>query len=596
MDENLDDAINRIINYTNDNNCKKIVEKTIRKYREIDAKIGRKNSLSEEVYQSLLWVAETTRSSSSIEEAAKCFLLDDVISIPKKYNGNVLSEVFENLTTVISDTVRENQDLERVKKYVNWVSNGWISKLLLFVSEFPGNGNVKIQSDIFSLIGSFKDISAADLDKFNEFALYINRKRKLTLEKKLEFLLLLKSLIYSKKEECVKKLVEDGIKPLKKIVEDNLGIKLSSTFYTLNCGARFVKDVNRDSNIQFLLRRCSEFGSIKKWLFQDEVSKNVIKELESKGFDVNLYVASGKIISQKKTSGVFSENLAEIMRRLVIEVVGSKRSNILPKISIPRKRPGGIFKRIKNDYFLALNQDREAIGRVLKTLEELIIKGFEGRKMPRSTLQILNYIKSFRLVLTYGGTFTYKGAKVTARVWKRKIPDDLYDSHEICCCWFLPRGEMNEIPLFVMDPKTTMLQFSIQGLTNPVSVAFFYAGAVNKEPALLVDTWEGGPLVYSALGQERMKDFVLEAMKKFAKKAGVKKLLIFANPTYGRAKEFINYLKDKGLRAEKVHFEAIDVEDSVLKAYSQGNKHHSTDAFHLNPLKGDIETFVINLV
>ena len=147
----------------------------------------------------------------------------------------------------------------------------------------------------------------------------------------------------------------------------------------------------------------------------------------------------------------------------------------------------------------------------------------------------------------------------------------------------------------MVDPKTTILQFNVQGLDSPISIAFLYAGIVGNEPALLVDTWEGGGLVYSALGQEKMKDFALDSMKKFAKKVGAKKLLIFANPNYSRAREFVNYLRDKSFRPQEVRFESIDTEDTILKTYSKGNKHHYTDTFGMNPMKGKIQAYVFEV-
>lgn len=85
-------------------------------------------------------------------------------------------------------------------------------------------------------------------------------------------------------------------------------------------------------------------------------------------------------------------------------------------------------------------------------------------------------------VIVHGGTATHKGAKI----WKRKFPDDMYDSDDLRCCIFLPNGEKNEIPLFIMDPKTTLIQFYIQGIDNHVSVAFVYAGFLDNKPSILI--------------------------------------------------------------------------------------------------------------
>jgi hypothetical protein len=587
MNENFNsnDIIDRIIAYTNDEKCGEIVEKAMKKYNEIDSSFN--SNLFNEVYQSLLHVAEETKDFNSVVVAAKCYLSDYVLSIPQKYRGNALSEVFANTAWIIE----EHCKMELTKKYVEWVSNGWMSRLLNFISEFPGNGNLRLERDIYSLLS----IDVNSLEKFDEFAAKINRKR-LPLEKKIEVLSVLRDVINTKRDEFAGSLVNNQTNVLKEVVESELGTKLSNTTYSLKCGVRFLQNLKKDPNLQFLLKKDLEHGSVRKWLADDEVSKNVMNEMKHKGFNPNLYVASGELISQRTTNGMFSQNPVEILKRIVIEIVGSRRENTLPTVSIYGHSPGQIFKVIKNDYQSAIqNQDKDTIKKVLKNLKDIIEKTYDKRRMPKYVLHALNNIYGLEFVLENGGALTFRGAKVRAKVWKRKIPEDLYDSEELWCCLFLPDGDKNEIPLFVMDPKVTLLQFTIQGLNNPISIAFFYAGMVDGQPALFVDTWEGGGLVYSALGQEKMKEFALDSMQKFAKKAGAKKLLIFSDPSYSRAREFVNYLRDKEFEIKKVNFEAVDPEDSILKKYSKSNKHHYTDAFGTNPIKGKLNAFVFEI-
>lgn len=580
---NLNEIIDNIIRHTDNQNCRAVVEKTINKYFEINSPV--KIEIFNEVFQSLLWVAEKTRDSNNVNAAAQCYLSDDVISILDKYKGNALRNIFSGVVV----TIESNLKLELIRKYIQWVNNGWISKLLNFVSEFPGNGNLKLEQDVYSLL----DMDVNNLEKFDEFALKINRK-KLPIEKKVELLSILMDIVRINREDYAYNLLDNRIDDVKKHVEAELGTKLSKTNYSLRCGVKFLEDLKKDPNAEFLLKKQFDHNKIKNWIFSDAVTKDVVEELRSHGFNPDLYIASGKTIAQKRTNGMFSDNLAGTFKRVVIEIIGSKKNNALPKVSIYKYSPGSIFRMIKNDYFMAVNdQNMDAMKNVIGTLKEIIIKAYEKRNIPKTVSHALNKINDLEFILKNGGTFSFRGAKVTAKVWKRKIPEDLYDSEKLWCCFFLPQGEKSEIPLFMMDPKTTLLQFHIQGLTNPVSIAFICAGIVDKTPVLLVDTWEGGGLVYAALGQEKMKEFALESMKKFAEKVGAKKLLVFANPNYSRAREFVNYLRDKGLRPQKIYFEAVDANDSVLEAYSKRNKHHSTDSFGLNPSKGNIDAFVI---
>jgi len=581
---NLNYVINHIIEHTDNKNCK-IVEDTFRRYFEIDSSSNTR--LLDEVYQSLMWVAEKTKDYNYVNIAAQCYLSDDVISLSEKYKGNVLTEVFSN----VAGTVEDYLNIDLVRKYAKWVSNGWIHKLLNFVSEFPENGNLKLEKDIYYILG----VDVKNLEIFDELAAKVNRK-KMPLEKKIEMLSILRDIVNSKIEKYATDLLNNRTDNIKKIVENELGIKLPNSTYSIRCGVKLLKDSKKDPNIQFLLEKINKYKNIKKWLFEDKVTKSVIGELKNNGFDPEIYVANGKLIAQKRTSGMFSENPVETFKRLVIKIVGSKKNSMLPKVSIYKNSPGQIFKEIKNDYFSAINnQDKESMKRTLETLKILIEKAYENRKVPENVFNVLNNIYGLNFVLNNGGVFTYRGAKVYVKVWKRKIPEDLYDAEELWCCLFLPQGEKNEIPLIIIDPKITILQFNVQGLDSPVSIAFLYAGKVGNEPALLIDTWEGGGLVYSALGQEKMKDFALDSMKKFARKVGAKKLLIFANPKYSRAREFVNYLKDKNFKPKEVYFESIDSDDSVLRFYSKGNEHHYTDAFGTKPIEGKLQAFVFDL-
>lgn len=583
-DYNLNDVVNHIIEYTDNKNCK-IVKDTFKKYFEIDSSSNTK--LLNEVYQSLMWVAEKTKDYSYVNIAAQCYLSDDVVSLSEKYKGNALTQVFSNIAWTVEDCL----NVELVRKYAQWVSNGWMSKLLNFISEFPGNGNLKLEKDIYYILG----VNAKNLEIFNELAAKVNRKG-MPLEKRIEVLSILRDIVNSKREKYATDLLNNRTDNIKKFVEDELGIKLTNSTYSIRCGVKFLEDLKKDPNIQFLLESVLKHKNIKKWFFEDTITKNIIDELKNNGFEPELYVASGKLIAQKRTNGIFSENTIETFKRVIIEIVGSKKNNTSPKLSIYKNSPGQIFKKIKNDYFSAINdRNEESMKKVLETLKNIIEKAYENRKRPECVLHALNNIYGLSFVLDNGGIFTYRGAKVSMKVWKRKIPEDLYDAEELWCCLFLPEGEKNEIPLLMIDPKTTLLQFNVQGLDSPVSIAFSYAGKVDSEPALLVDTWEGGVLVYSALGQEKMKDFALDSMKKFAEKVGAKKLLIYANPKYSRAREFVNFLRDKGFRPKEVYFESIDYDDSILKVYSRGNKHHYTDAFGINPIKGKLQAFVFDL-
>jgi len=581
----FDEGINEILHLTKDNELKEIIIDTVKKYAGIDSKFNLKTAV--EVFESLKWVAEQRKDSDSVRNAIECFLMKSVIETILKYHGDVSNEVFNNIIWKIEEYLNK----ETVQKYINWVNNGHVSKLLNFAEELNGNGNIKIKNDIFSII----NVKESGLEKFDFYADKISNK-KLFLENKIELFSILRDIVNKNKDEYAEILVTKGIKELSRRVEVDLNkIKCLDNISLLKCAIKFVEDMKRDENAEFLFQKCKEFKNVGKWLVNDEITKNTLKKMKELGFDTDLYVSSGKVIMQKRVDGHFSENWSNALKLIVIKIVGSKKNKTLPKIGVPKMTPGSIFKKIKSHYFDAMNQDKNAAQKLLKELKELIQKSYSGKRIPRSVNEILNDISSLEKVLLYGGIATFRGAKVIAKVWKRRIPEDLYDSEKLHCCLFLPEGEKGEMPLFMMDPKTTLLQYYVQGLHDPVSIVFIYAGIHENEPALFVDTWEGGAFVYSALGQDKMKEFVYKSVLKFSEKVGAKSVIFYAKPNYGRSKEFCSYLRDIGLKSKKISFEAVDAEDSVIKAYSKCKKHHYTDAFGSSSIKGKVEAFLVKI-
>lgn len=576
--------LNRIETHLKDEFCKKIAEETIKKYLEIDSFTNA--DCASVIANSLGWIAELTKDSNSLKIAVECYQMENILQLVKKYREDVANEILTNICWVMEETLSK----EIINKYVLWLGNGHVGKLLNLANDFSKYENLKLKKDIFTILKV-----SSNQEKFDAYMDKINRK-KYNLERKVELFGILKDILELGEENYAEILITRGWKDLAIVIENDLGIKLPREISSIKYGIKILRDMKNDSNISFLIQKYKEFNTIKKWLVENETTKSVIEKIKDHGFDAELYVASRKKIAETKADGSFSKDWKEILKMVVMKLIGSKKNKILPKISIKNISPGSIFKRIKENYFLALKEDKDAGKKVLLELKNIISKIYENKKVPQCVIKILNDIECLEKVIDYGGVTSYRGAKIIAKVWKRKIPEDFYDSERLRCCMFLPSGEKkNEIPLLIMDPQTTLVQFYIQDISEPVAAATFYAGTSENKSVLLMDTWEAGGLAYAALPNAKMHNFVLKAMIKFARKVGAKKLLIFAGAEYGRPEEFCLYLKDCEYNTEKVYFEAVDSEDTVIKSFSSGEKHHYTDAFCLGPLKGNIEAFVFDL-
>jgi len=576
------DIINKIIFFTKNEKVKDSVIKVYKKYSEIREK--NKNNFVQDVLENLKWVAEERKSAQAVKKAAKFYLLDPVLSICTKYSGDIADEIFESLEWCIGDSLDENT----VKNYALWMNNGHIGKLLDFAADLNGNGNVKLKRDILSILF----VKWSKTDEFNVYASKINSK-KLLLEEKVKLLSILRDIVNTNRENYADILVDGGIEQIGKILHDDLNaIKNFNDTASIKTGIRFLSDMKRVENADFLFQKCREFGSVKKWLHSDPITRKVIDKMKEAGFDTDLYVTSGKTIAQTKGDGHYSEDWTGAFKSIVIKILGSKKNRALPSISIPNIAPGSFYKKIEGNYRNAVNGDKDSAKKVLKEIKISLIKNFAKRRMPQTAIEILNDIEMLDKVLDYGGTLTFRGAKVVAKVWKREIPNDLYDSEILRCCIFLPNGEqMHEMPLFMMDPQTTLVQFYVQGIGEPIAAATFYAGISDGKPVLFMDTWEAGSLAYAALSYEKMQNFALDTMKKLAEKVGAKRLLIFAEAEYGRPEEFCAYLRDRGFKSKKTYFELIDSNDTVLRHYSKKEKHHLTDAFENKPISGKVKTF-----
>lgn len=582
---NFSKTIQQIISFTKDNSVKAPILKVLEKYSEIKEKY--KNDFLLNVMEDLKWVAESRRDASAVKKASELLMSDSVINLCTKYTGDIANEIFESLYWCIEASLDEHI----VKKYALWMNNGHIGKLLDFANELNGNGNVKMKRDILSILY----VKWSETDQFDTYATKINNK-KLILEKKVQMLSILRDMINAGLVNYADILVNQGIEKVVQMLNKDLGnLKNFNDVASIKAGIRFLNDKQKVTNADFLLQKSHEFGSVKKWLYSDAVTKDVIEKMKTSGFDTDFYIASGRIVDYKKADGHYSDDWIGTFKSIVVKVLGSKKNGTLPNVSIPNVSPKKFYKKIAVDYQSSLGGNKDSAKKVLKTIKLAMLKNFSKKKIPQSVMELLGDIEMLGKVLDYGGTVTFRGAKVVAKVWQRKVPNDLYDSEILRCCIFLPNGEQkDEIPIFMMDPQTTLVQFYVQGINEPVAAATFYAGLSDGTPALLMDTWEAGSLAYAALSYAKMQNFALETMIKFAKKSGAKKLLIFADAEYGRPEEFCNYLRGQGLKNQKVNFEIVDNEDSVLKTYSKGKTHHYTDAFPLKPIKGNIDAFVFD--
>jgi len=597
IDLDIENLLFRVKRYTKDKNCERTVAKTLKKYSEVEKIVNSDCVLT--ISENLGWIAEASKNPGKVVGASKIYLLDEVMNTVKQFKGDVADEVLTNIcwvteTCFLNKGEYNTDDGEEsiVRRYINWLNNGHIFKLINIASEFQ-NGNLKMKKDIFSLL----NINVGKLEKFNDYASRLSRK-KYDFGRRLELMTLLKDISNINKDDYAEIIIRGDFRKLTQILKQDLGgIKIAPIKSSLQYGIKLFEDMKNDPNIIFLINKHLEHGSIRKWLFEDRATKKVTDNLKANGIDPDIYVASGRIINKCKVDGDFSENWVGTFRSLLLKALGKKKNNILPKVSIYSFSPGQIFEIIEKDFLLALQNDKDAGMKVIGKIKGIINKAYKSRKITKNVESYLVDIGNLERMMTFGGVLNYRGAKVVAKVWKRRIPEDLYDSDLLRCCIYLPEGELKfEAPLFMMDPKTTSLQFFIQGIDEPVAAATFYAGVSKGQTVLLMDTWDAGSLVYSALGHEKMKNFVLESMIKFGKLIGAK-VLVYSKAEYGRPEEFCNYLREKGFKSEKVYFEAIDAEDSVLKNHSAGQKHHYTDAFRngnpskTKPMKGNIEVF-----
>lgn len=585
MDEVVSQRMENILKHTKDPQSQKIAKSTYNVYRRLDKKFN--SNLSNAVIEEFDWMAESTKDPKVVKKVADTLMMDDVIDVSSKYTVDVNEEIFTNICWALEGCMEPRL----IKNYVAWLNNGHMSDLLKFASNFSDFDNIKTKKDIFSIM----PLEAKRVKDFDDFAYEIDKKR-YAFQKRIQLYGVLKEILNADRKDYAETLVRDGMDKLSQDVSSDLGgLRIMKNIDSVKCGVLLTKEAKNDPSVDFMIRRKVEHGSIKKWMNQDETIRSVIGEMKKMGIDTDMYVASGAKVMEDKIEGAFFEDWTKGIKRVMTIFCGSKRYKIPAKLSVKGVGPGKIFSLLKQDYMKAMKDDKAAGIALLAKLKGLLRESYDGHTMPSSIKDELDDIETLEKVMEFGGVVSMRGAKVIAKVWKRRVPEDLFNSETMRCCIYLPNGEMKqEIPLFMMDPKTTMLQYYFQGMDECVSAATLYAGVSEGKPTLFMDTWDGGMLTYAALGNIKMKEFVLKSMKKFARKVGAKRLLIFTGAVYGRPEEFCLYLKEKEMEAREVEFEAVDQEDSVLARHSLSKKRHYTDAFEWGAMKGKVKAFVID--
>lgn len=544
--------------------------------------------LAQDVLEDLKWIAESRRDSEAVRKAAKLYLSDFVIGAFTRYPKDVASEVLESLGWCIETTLDECV----VNKYAIWMSDGSVGKLLDYVAGLNGSENVKMKRDILSILF----VRWTETEAFDGYAKKVLGRR-LGLEDKVELLALLRDMINVGRQDYADALVNGGLVRVRQMIyRDLTGLRDVRSLSSIKTAVRFLGDVKTMTSAEFLLKKCRESGSISRWIFTDPTTAAVIAMMKKSGLDVDFYVASGIQIAHSEADAHYTTDWRGSLASIVKSVTGSKANNTLPKFSIPGVSPGRLYHDIAKDYEDSINGSQASAERVLSTIKTEVLKNCTPSKLPRAAEEILSNIETLTKIMKYGGTVTFKGARVNAKVWERKLPNDLYDSEMLRCCIFLPNGEQkSEMPLFMMDPQTTLVHFYVQGLAEPVAAATFYAGTSRGEPAILMDTWEAGGLAYVAMPQSKMQAFALDVMIKFVRRSGAKKLLILATAEYGRPEEFCRFLKLQGFKSVDTVFSAFDRDDTILRTHSGEGTHHYTDAFKSGSLNGRLSAFIFDV-
>ncbi len=589
MEERFSDDIlaylGRISEFTKDKGCAADAKNLFEQYSSLDKVTD--SDVTSAVAQNIAWIAQLTKDPACVHRAIECFRLASVISTITKYRKDVANEMATNVGYAIEPA----QSKEEVERYIKWVNSGHISRLLAVISEFSGNGGAKIKDDVFSIMG----VEDHGLEKFDYYASRMDRK-KMSLERRIQFLSILKDIVNMKKHEVLEKVDYFNIESLAKFIEKDLKIKIARRIPSVKYGILLTEDRKKDRNLDFLVKKYIEHGSIRKWLENDRITGSVIGAMEDTGLRSKLFVASGRKIKEARSEGNFSDNWIEMFHTTVCKVVGNNTKKLPPKVSIHGFAPNTIFSIIKADYIRALKGDKEGGKAVLDKIKHMINISYKTCRIPPPLCSLMTEIETLSKSIEHGIPLSHKGARITARIWSRRLPEDLYHSDRLRCCIYLPYGEQGEeIPLFMMDPKTTMLQYCVEGIEEHVSAASLYAGVFNDRPAIFLDTWDGGGLAYIALGVDKTKDFIIDSLKKLGKTINAANVIVFSGAEYARPEEFCNYLRRSGFPEKKVSFTAVDADDAILQKYSSGRKHHYTDAYRWNPMNGMVEAFVIEV-
>ncbi len=365
-----------------------------------------------------------------------------------------------------------------------------------------------------------------------------------------------------------------------------------------------------DSNVTFIFEKLGIYPDMAAYYRAEQ--KVVLDEMHRAGFDVDSVLDGSEVL--RRNMSVLDQNAQsdapwpERLKSLAIALIGGKDEPPKKLYSFnktPKDRRNLLAKANGQDgaYLTAIRGNQKAARQVIDRLISVVEEAF-AKSEDRDLEELHELLSGLKNELAGGARLNHTGYVFTARRSRKRVPEILFHNQRLACCIFKPEGFHNgEISQIVLDPKTPLLEFWIEGHNEFLAIATQYLGTNEKQrPAMFVDTFELNQRFYSR-GRSAGLKFAIDAIVADAIGIGAEEIVIH-RAQYGRPMEFSNFVKDlsrqgkfrESIRQEEAYlFTTIDEDDRAL-AGTRGLKYHYTDAFrHYSRIKGPVNALVVDI-
>ena len=285
-----------------------------------------------------------------------------------------------------------------------------------------------------------------------------------------------------------------------------------------------------------------ETGDFRKWLEEQRVTKDIVKEFKRLGLDYNLW--DNPQLAWGVKNGVLEEIVSDEERIIEMTVDLSRKLTRGKYKGFLKVNPKDLWEQIKDEY-QKVQRGEKVVERVRNLLDtyEANLRDSPKRKK-NNFIRLRNEIEELRSLLDNEiSNHSSNGYSVMFRVWQRKPSLDFYEGNDSGVCTAINGRNGEALANYLVDKSINLVDVVIDG--KRYGQLYLVATHSNGEPVLLLDSLEASmdPNVQSR--KQDLYEGTEKLVKELANKIGFKKIFVNANGYWRYSAGFLDYLMHK---------------------------------------------------